>query len=85
MALSDFAARRAKPGEKAYKLFDGDGLHLLVNASGSKLWRLKYRYGGKEKRLSFGSYPPISIANVPQRHDEAKRKLLSIGLIPRMP
>ena len=43
MALSEFAARRAKPKEKAYKLFDGDGLYLLVNPTGSKLWRLKYR------------------------------------------
>ena len=77
MALSDFAARRAKPREKAYKLSDGDGLHLLVNPSGSKLWRLKYRYGGKEKLLSFGPYPLISIVDARQKRDDAKRKLLS--------
>ena len=77
MALSEFAARRAKPKEKAYKLFDGDGLYLLVNPSGSKLWRLKYRYGGKEKLLSFGPYPLIPIVDARLKRDEAKRKLLS--------
>ena len=77
MALSEFAARRAKPKEKAYKLFDGDGLYLLVNPTGSKLWRLKYRYGGKEKLLSFGPYPLIPIVDARLKRDEAKRKLLS--------
>ena len=77
MALSEFAARRAKPKDKAYKLFDGDGLYLLVNPSGSKLWRLKYRYGGKEKLLSFGPYPLIPIVDARLKRDEAKRKLLS--------
>ena len=52
MALSEFAARRAKPKEKPYKLFDGDGLHLLVNPTGSKLWRLEYRFGGKEVAIT---------------------------------
>ena len=77
MALSEFAARRAKPREKPYKLFDGDGLFLLVNPKGSKLWRLKYRFAGKEKLLSFGPYPLLSILDARQRRDEAKRKLLS--------
>ena len=77
MALSEFAARRAKPKVKPYKLSDGDGLHLLVNPTGSKLWRLKYRYGGKEKLLSFDPYPLISIADARQKRDEAKRTLLS--------
>ena len=77
MALSEFAARRAKPKEKAYKLFDGDGLFLLVNPKGSKLWRLKYRYGGKEKLLSFGPYPLVSIVDARAKRDEAKRTLLS--------
>ena len=52
MALSEFAARCAKPKEKPYKLFDGDGLHLLVNPTGAKLWRLKYRFGGKEVAIT---------------------------------
>ena len=62
MALSEFAARRAKPKDKPYKLSDGDGLHLLVNPTGSKLWRLKYRYGGK-----------ASTAVQPQHHRHTER------------
>jgi len=54
MALSDSAIRNAKPGERPYKLFDGGGLFLLVNATDGKLWRLKYRFDGKEKLLAIG-------------------------------
>ena len=77
MALSEFAVRRAKPRETPYKLFDGDGLHLLVNPTGSKLWRLKYRYCGTEKLLSFGPYPLVSVLDARQKRDEAKRTLLA--------
>ena len=72
MALSEFAARRAKPKEKAYILFDGDGLPLLVNPTRSKLWRLKYRHGCKEKLLSFDLYPLVSIADALKKRDEAE-------------
>ncbi|MCB1474843.1 MAG: tyrosine-type recombinase/integrase [Rhodobiaceae bacterium] len=76
MALTEFALRKAKPREKAYKLSDSGGLHILVQPTGSKLWRLKYRFGGKEKLLSFGPYPLLSIADARARRDEAKRLLL---------
>ncbi|WP_376741266.1 Arm DNA-binding domain-containing protein, partial [Pseudomonas paraeruginosa] len=57
MPLTDSAIKTAKPKEKPYKLSDAQGLYLLVNPNGSKLWRLKYRVGGKEKGLAFGAYP----------------------------
>ena len=57
MPLSDAAVRNAKPREKPYKLADFSGLYLHVQPNGSKLWRLKYRMLGKEKKLSIGPYP----------------------------
>ncbi len=81
MALSEFAARKAKPREKPYKLPDGGGLYLHVQPKGSKLWRMKYRYLSKEKLLSFGPYPLITIAEARQKRDEAK-KLLKEGIDP---
>jgi hypothetical protein len=54
MALSDSSIRNAKPAEKPYKLYDDGGLFLLVPPTGSRLWRLKYRFGGKEKLLALG-------------------------------
>lgn len=79
--LNDKAVSAAKPGEKDYKLADGDGLHLLVKTNGSKLWRLKYRIAGKEKLLSFGQYPVVSLKNAREWALEA-RKLLAAGLDP---
>ena len=58
MPLSDIALRTAKPTDKPYKLTDGGGLYVEVYPTGGKLWRLKYRFGGKEKRLSLGAYTP---------------------------
>lgn len=57
MALSDTAIRNAKPAAKPVRMFDGGGLYLEVAPSGGKWWRLKFRHGGKEKRLSLGIYP----------------------------
>lgn len=57
MPLTDVAARQAKPREKSYKLADGQGMYLEVMPNGSKYWRLKYRFDGKEKRLALGVYP----------------------------
>jgi hypothetical protein len=57
MALTDTAIRKAKPASKEWKLADERGLYLLVTPNGSKLWRLKYRFGGKEKKLAIGQYP----------------------------
>ncbi|WP_370598021.1 tyrosine-type recombinase/integrase [Plesiomonas shigelloides] len=65
-----------KPRDKAFKLSDGGGLYLLVNPSGSKYWRLKYRFVGKEKLLAIGVYPDISLAQARSRREEAKKLLL---------
>ena len=71
MALSDVKVRSAKPEAKAYKLTDGDGMVLLVHPNGSKYWRLRYRFGGKEKMLALGKYPEVSLADARARRDEA--------------
>ncbi len=76
MKLTDTAVRKAKPEAKPYKMADGGGLFLLVQPNGGKWWRLKYRFGGKEKLLSFGTYPDLSLADARGRRDEA-RKLLA--------
>ena len=81
MALTDTAIRNAKPGDKPKKLFDERGLFLLVQPSGGKLWRLKYRYLGKEKKLSLGRYPDVSLKVARDRRDEA-RTLLANGADP---
>ncbi len=81
MPLTDTAIRNAKPAKKAKKLFDGGGMYLEVAPSGGKWWRLKYRFGGKEKRLSLGVYPDVSLKDARERRDEA-RKLLANGIDP---
>jgi len=78
MKLSDPAARKAKPEAKPYKMADGGGLYLLVQPSGAKYWRLKYRYAGKEKTLAIGVYPDVSLADARERREQA-RKLLANG------
>jgi len=74
--LSDTKIRTAKPSSKDYKLSDGEGLHLLVTTKGSKLWRMQYRFEGKQKTLSFGKYPYISLADARKLREVAKRQLL---------
>ena len=81
MALSDLKIRKAKKLEKPYKLSDASGLFLLVKPNGSKLWQQKYRYNGKERLLSHGPYPDVSLAQARQKRDEA-RALLSNGTDP---
>lgn len=73
--LTDAAVRKAKPAERDYKLSDSGGLHLFVSKSGHRSWRLKYRHGGKERRLVFGSYPEVSLSAARQMRDDAKRLL----------
>lgn len=75
MPLTDAAVRAAKPTEKARKLFDGEGLYLEVAPSGGKWWRLKYRWAGREKRLSLGTYPEVTLLEARRRRDDAKRTL----------
>jgi integrase len=81
MPLTDTAVKNAKPGEKTIKLFDGNGLYLEVSPSGGKWWRLKYRLGGKEKRLSLGIYPDTSLKAARERRETA-RALIAQGLDP---
>lgn len=81
MPLSDAAVRNSKPSDKAQKLADGGGLFLYVTTSGSKLWRLKYRFDGKEKLLSFGAYPDTGLKEAREKR-EAARKLLAAGVDP---
>jgi integrase len=75
MPLTDVTARQAKPREKPYKLFDGLGLYLEVTPQGSKHWRLKYRFDGKEKRISFGPYPEVRLADARDKRTDARRML----------
>ncbi len=75
MPLNDMKVRTAKPKEKPYKLSDVDGLYLLVTEKGGKWWRFKYRFDGKEKLLSVGTYPEISLSDARQRRDEARKQI----------
>jgi integrase len=73
--LTDAAVRGAKPAAKPYKLTDRAGLYLHVTPAGSKLWRLRYEFGRKEKLLSIGPYPDVTLADARDRRDTAKRLL----------
>jgi integrase len=81
MPLSHAALKSARPQTRPYKLYDEKGLFLLVAPNGSQLWRLKYRFNGKEKKLAIGSYPEISLKAARERRDEA-RSLLATGVDP---
>ena len=81
MALSDLELRKAKIRDKAYKLSDGGGLFLLIKPNGSKLWQQKYRYLGKERLLSHGTYPQVTLSQARNRRDDAKA-LLADGTDP---
>jgi hypothetical protein len=73
--LNDMAIKKAKPGDKPYKMTDGGGLYLLVEPKGSKYWRMAYRYAGKQKTLALGVYPIVGLADARGRHDDARRLL----------
>ena len=75
MTLTDTAVRNAKAKDKPYKLGDAGGLFLLVQPTGGKLWRLKYRVDGKEKKLGLGTYPGVSLGEARKRRDAAKVEL----------
>ena len=93
MPLTDVAIRGAKPGDKPIRLFDGAGLYLEISPSGGRWWRLKYRFGNREKRLSLGVYPEVPLAGhkdkksgdwidgARDKRDQA-RKLLANGVDP---
>ena len=75
MALKDITVRNAKPSEKPYKLYDSGGLFMIVTPTGGKWWRHKFRQGGKEKLLSLGTYPGISLKDARDKRDEALQLL----------
>lgn len=81
MSLTDTAIKNAKPSDKAIRLHDERGLYLEISPAGGKWWRFKYRYDSKEKRLSLGVYPDVSLKDARQRRDDA-RKLLADGVDP---
>jgi integrase len=81
MSLSEAHVRNAKPGRKPRKISDGGGLFLLIQPTGSKLWRLAYRYGGKQQTFALGVYPTVSLADARSGREQAK-KLLAKGVDP---
>ena len=81
MALTDLAIRKLKPKDKPYKLTDERGLYVSVIPGGGKLWRFKYRFDGKEKLISFGGYPDVSLSRAREKREEA-RKLVAEGVDP---
>jgi len=83
MALTNTQIQKAQPRDKAYKLSDSGGLYLLVHPNGSKYWRQKYRITGKEKTLSHGVYPDVTLKEARHKRDDA-RKQLSNGIDPQV-
>lgn len=83
MPLTDAKIRALKPGLKPIKLFDGRGLYVEGFPNGSKLWRWKYRFAGKEKRLALGAYPDVTLADARKRHHDALR-LVEQGIDPSL-
>ncbi len=81
MPLTDTAIRKIKPTDKTQRIYDERGLYLELAPSGSKLWRLKYRVDGKEKRLALGAYPDVTLAEARDKRDAARR-LLAAGVDP---
>ncbi len=75
MPLSDLQIRKVKPKDKPFRLSDGLGLHLMIKPNGSKLWQFRFRYMGKEKLLSLGQYPIVSLADARKKRNDAKRML----------
>jgi hypothetical protein len=78
MALSDTKIRTAKAKLKLYKLYDEKGLYIEVTTKGSKRWRFKYRFNEKEKRISLGIYPEVSLKKARLRRDEARELLADL-------
>ncbi len=81
MPLTDIALKAAKPTGKSQRLFDGAGLYLEISPSGGKWWRFKYRFDGKEKRLSLGVYPDVPLKEARERRDDMRR-LIANGVDP---
>lgn len=75
MALNDVAIKALKPKDRVFAVADEKGLCIEVAVSGSKLWRFRYRFGGKPKVLSFGRYPEVTLKEARQRRDDARGQL----------
>ena len=76
MPLNDTQLRQIRPRDKAYRLSDGGGLFVEVRPNGSKLWRLAYRFDGKQKLMALGSYPETGLARAREKRHEAKSLLI---------
>jgi len=83
MALSQFAINNAKPKDKPYLLTDGDGLHLRIHPSGSRQWRLRFRFGGKANMMSLGPYPAVSLLQARRKRDKVKEQIAA-GINPSL-
>ena len=84
MSLTDTAIRAAKPAEKQQKLFDAKGLYLLITPGGTKSWRLKYHFQGKEKLISLGTYPATSLKEAREKAADARKAIENgIGYMPK--
>jgi Arm DNA-binding domain len=81
--LTETAIRHTKPKEKPYKFLDARGLFMLVAPTGGRLWRFRYRYGGKEKLLALGAYPDVPLRRAREKRDEARR-LVTEGIDPNV-
>jgi hypothetical protein len=79
--LTDARVRNAKPTQRPIKLSDGGGLYLLIQPRGNKLWRMAYRFAGKQKTLAFGVYPTVSLQDAREKREAAKR-VLAKGIDP---
>ena len=81
--LSDTRIRNAKPKDKSYKLFDERGLYLIIDTTGRRHWRLRYYFRGKEKLISLGPYPYVSLKRAREKREEA-RTLIIEGIDPAL-
>ena len=72
MKLTELQIKKAQPKNKVYRIFDGHGLHIEITPKGQKWWRYKYLYHGKEKRMSLGVYPEITLKEARERHIEQR-------------
>lgn len=79
MALTDTKVKNAKAGHKITRLYDEKGLYLEISPKGGKWWRFKYRFNGKEKRLSLGVYPDIKLKKARDKRDDARRLVADGG------
>ena len=81
MALTVLQIDNLKPRERSFRISDGQGLALEVSPKGSKLWRFRFQYDGKEQTISLGKYPSISLADARRKRDDM-RQMVANGIHP---